>query len=837
MNEKGKTTLDTSFRMKKDKNFKNIILKNCCRLRQKSTDSHNSRALTESNLEQIQRKTNYNKIQKNNFIESNDNISIESIPNVNKKYSIKRKFFLDFNCDKKPPSNVEKEIIKENKIINKSINDIKKIRVNQIKIKTINGVDTVNNIKTENNFERKIMRKNTNDVEFYYNNSNIKKLINDLKDNKNNTERKRSPNWKRSDSIGKIMKTFFYSSYITDIDKSVNKEKPKLLGKMNQLNKIKNNNYLKEKDLLLNNKQSLTKNINFNLTNENRNFNNIKIKNNKNLKYKYNTNKEHIYINKKFRFGNNKNNNKDIYTFSTEDNSFLINDENKDTMKNNSNNNMFKVKMIYYKPVKKNIIQEIKTNSINQINKSPSDADKINLDDNNISKKYKIKRLDNLISPNLKYPYKRRWNFINKDIDIINTNKKNHNHYDILEINSNYNTNEKNYSNINSIRNMDKETENVIVNFFDDIIDLCNGIKQKTIFEILINKINKKYFIDYDKISFETNLFADMKENFKYCFKYFCLILICFCFLSKEDILYTDNVEKINSLFIQYIYSSLCFIGYQNLNSKNIKRFLKDYILHKKVSIIQCTNSIINVLFEEKEEYNSIYKILKQLIESINTKNLLDIIKIINQTILFCFNKMPYNKTYLNKFQGYKLFNSFTPQKLGNNNIKSPSIPYIKTNLRKQFCLVLDLDETIIHSVKLNYGNYFFLRPGTIELLKELSHFYEIIIFTSSPKEYADDILDKIDSYGNLIAHRLYKYHVLFEKGKSVKKLELIGRDLNKIIFVDNLKCNAKYNMKNLYLIPTWTDDIYDSEIYKLKNKLKYIYESGKFNNDVTKGL
>ena len=353
----------------------------------------------------------------------------------------------------------------------------------------------------------------------------------------------------------------------------------------------------------------------------------------------------------------------------------------------------------------------------------------------------------------------------------------------------------------------------------------------------MINKINKKYFIDYDKISFETNLFADMKENFKYCFKYFCLILICFCFLSKEDILYKDNVEKINSLFIQYIYSSLCFIGYQNLNSKNIKRFLKDYILHKKVSIIQCTNSIINVLFEEKEEYNSIYKILKQLIESINTKNLLDIIKIINQTILFCFNKMPYNKTYLNKFQGYKLFNSFTPQKLGNNNIKSPSIPYIKTNLRKQFCLVLDLDETIIHSMKLNFGNYFFLRPGTIELLKELSHFYEIIIFTSSPKEYADDILDKIDSYGNLIAHRLYKYHVLFEKGKSVKKLELIGRDLNKIIFVDNLKCNAKYNMKNLYLIPTWTDDIYDSEIYKLKHKLKYIYESGKFNNDVTKGL
>ena len=157
--------------------------------------------------------------------------------------------------------------------------------------------------------------------------------------------------------------------------------------------------------------------------------------------------------------------------------------------------------------------------------------------------------------------------------------------------------------------------------------------------------------------------------------------------------------------------------------------------------------------------------------------------------------------------------------------------------MRKTFCLVLDLDETILHSLRLNFGNYFFLRPGTIELLNELSEFYEIIIFTSSPKEYADDIIDKIDPKGKLISHRLYKSHVIFERKKTVKNLNLIGRDLNKIVFVDNIKCNAKYNPKNLYLIPSWTDDIFDDEIYKLKNKLLYIYESGKFNDDITKGI
>ena len=70
-----------------------------------------------------------------------------------------------------------------------------------------------------------------------------------------------------------------------------------------------------------------------------------------------------------------------------------------------------------------------------------------------------------------------------------------------------------------------------------------------------------------------------------------------------------------------------------------------------------------------------------------------------------------------------------------------------------------------------------------------------------------------------------------------MKKLNLIGRDLNKIIFVDNLKSNAKYNPKNLYLIPSWTDDIYDNELYKLKSKLIYICTSGKYNDDITKGL
>ena len=157
--------------------------------------------------------------------------------------------------------------------------------------------------------------------------------------------------------------------------------------------------------------------------------------------------------------------------------------------------------------------------------------------------------------------------------------------------------------------------------------------------------------------------------------------------------------------------------------------------------------------------------------------------------------------------------------------------------MKKKFCLVLDIDETISHSLKLSFGYYFLVRPGAIYFLKEVSKYYEIIIFTSSPKNYADNILNKIDISGNLISHRLYRNHVVFENGKSVKNLNKLGRDLTKTIFIDNLRSNAKYNLHNLCSIKTWISDIFDDRLIKLKDKLIYIATCGKYDDDITQGI
>ena len=58
--------------------------------------------------------------------------------------------------------------------------------------------------------------------------------------------------------------------------------------------------------------------------------------------------------------------------------------------------------------------------------------------------------------------------------------------------------------------------------------------------------------------------------------------------------------------------------------------------------------------------------------------------------------------------------------------------------------LLLDLDETLIHFT--SSEKKFKLRPCCLWFLKEMSLNYEIIVFTAAAKDYADFILDIIET-------------------------------------------------------------------------------------------
>ena len=73
-----------------------------------------------------------------------------------------------------------------------------------------------------------------------------------------------------------------------------------------------------------------------------------------------------------------------------------------------------------------------------------------------------------------------------------------------------------------------------------------------------------------------------------------------------------------------------------------------------------------------------------------------------------------------------------------------------------------------------------------MSFLRKMSRFYEIIVFTASEKDYADAVLNELDSQG-LIRHRLYREHCL-KIGKSMftKDLRIINRDQSQMLLVDN---------------------------------------------------
>ena len=427
-------------------------------------------------------------------------------------------------------------------------------------------------------------------------------------------------------------------------------------------------------------------------------------------------------------------------------------------------------------------------------------------------------------------------------------------------------------------------SQELIINFYEKMIDITYSFSFRKNFISLVKSLNESYLY---KINL--NKFPKTKEvdDFLYSFKYSSIIIVCLIFLSKDYDLFDKTKKKMKEFLDQFIFTCLDSTNQDIILSLKILNFLNISRKIKK-SLYNCVNQILRILFKTRESYQNIFNCLEQLFSKINTESTQNIIEKINNSILFYYNACTYNnenilknnnnnthnniiitrrrksmmkksKISLKNFssfnnakvlyrnesyykgltlQKYKIKNSIDSNITGIN--KNEIIPpFIKEEMSKdkKFCLVLDIDETISHLVKLPFGNYFLIRPGVIELLKELYKYYEIDIFTAALQSYADSILDKLDKNKIYFSHRLYRCHCTWEDGKSIKKLELIGRDLNKIAFVDDIERNAKYNMKNLILVTKWSDDIFDSEIYNITNKLKIIAENGKYDEDITRGL
>ena len=160
--------------------------------------------------------------------------------------------------------------------------------------------------------------------------------------------------------------------------------------------------------------------------------------------------------------------------------------------------------------------------------------------------------------------------------------------------------------------------------------------------------------------------------------------------------------------------------------------------------------------------------------------------------------------------------------------ILPPFLPPKKSDDKRDYCLVLDLDETLVHFFEDNYEAYVKVRMGAENFITVLSQYCEIVIFTASTKYYADIVIDGLDCK-NLIDYKLYREHTYDYNGINVKDLSKLGRDLKKIIIIDNIEENYIFQPNNGLNILDFEGDENDNELqFLLEDLLEIVSTPGK---------
>ena len=158
--------------------------------------------------------------------------------------------------------------------------------------------------------------------------------------------------------------------------------------------------------------------------------------------------------------------------------------------------------------------------------------------------------------------------------------------------------------------------------------------------------------------------------------------------------------------------------------------------------------------------------------------------------------------------------------------------PFLGTQNTKKYTLVLDLEDTLINVKLTNDGKVIILpRPGLISFLTGVKPFYEIVSFTKLSKDYSDLIIQQIEGEEDrkLFDYSLYREHCSLVGRKFVKDITRLGRDIKKIIMVDDLPDNLKDHIDNGILILPYdgNDTREDRVLYELKKLLILFFRMG----------
>jgi len=449
--------------------------------------------------------------------------------------------------------------------------------------------------------------------------------------------------------------------------------------------------------------------------------------------------------------------------------------------------------------------------------------------DNNRKTKYFVKKeKKTLNNSSIKY-------FNIFDFDLNNNNKKyysNRNYNNDNYFNKNFQTHNTfntigsynvNNFNINSFDlSLNVEDLIMIENKFSKLLKNINDQNIKVIYRICLEWWN--YYFNCSLNGNCDYLFTEPKN--KNVINYYNTLLLIsimliydLSFNAKYFIKLIDYIQKI--LLINYEnYLIICQYLISRIKSEYLDSIWVEKIKEIILSKIPKKNFNISEL-----EYNlqSLNKILSNIINIFNNNNIILNLKISN----IYRNYQEYDSDFINKIfmknivrienkEGSLLFSI---RQLSNPKITNSY--FISNQPTKPLTLVLDLDETIMSFIYKNYDKndgIIRIRPYLYNFLNLIKEYYEIIIFTASTKIYADSILDAIEiQRGKYFNYRLYREHCSIIDNDYIKDISLIGRDISKVIIVDNMQQNFRLQKNNGILISSfWGEDNNDKALLKL---------------------
>ena len=360
---------------------------------------------------------------------------------------------------------------------------------------------------------------------------------------------------------------------------------------------------------------------------------------------------------------------------------------------------------------------------------------------------------------------------------------------------------------------------NNLKDIYLDLLELFNiqlkkNEKAKELYKELSNDIkllSYKYinFVFSEDMELLINIFSNITEIHKY------LIIEIYFFISVIY-LFDENTLSNNYLMISYktaiFYSILNFQNILNILNTSFS-LVNDALINKIKSINKILLPTLKLINPNVPSNNQIKEFISQN-NIINSNNNLGIIKLVSS--------LKENTNLISKLNELKkLDDKTTEEKDIKREIKfekqiNPLLPLMNKKKFK-FSIAIELDETLVHYCEEGDNYYAKVRFGTENFLKNISNFFEIIVISTSGKEYSNIIIDNLNK-----ENKCYVEHRLFIEDFSEKQdLTNINRDLRKIIFVCHNYDFINAPKENIILLKEFLGEEEDREIVKLYSELK----------------